>query len=244
MILESSVYHRFHVIEQPLIIKKSNQKLLTSVIPTKTTLKTKIPDIHQNIEKTLEAISKQVRIKFQYTDIQINENKKAVKVLRYDGLKYLVNPYFLVWRKEQYYLICNNDKYDDLSYYRVDRITNLQVQGQEKIKSISELLPNGTSDEIIGEFVDKSFYQFIGEKTRLTIRCFRWMLEELIDYFGNDLIISKVEEEMIEVSVGVRDGEGLYYWILQHGSNMEVISPIEIRQEVKKRLKNTLKLYK
>lgn len=70
------------------------------------------------------------------------------------------------------------------------------------------------------------------------------MLEELIDYFGNDLIIAKVEDEMIEVSVGVRDGEGLYYWILQHGSNMEVLSPNEIRQEVKKRLKNTLKLYK
>ena len=131
-----------------------------------------------------------------------------------------------------------------MSYYRVDRITNLQAIDEEKIKSINELLLNGTSDEIIGEFIDKSFYQFIGEKTRITIRCYRWMLQELIEYFGNDLIISKVEEEMIEVSAGVRDGDGLYYWILQHGSNMEVTSPIEIREEVKKKLKNTLKLYK
>lgn len=227
-----------------LIIQKSNQKLLTSVISTKTTLKANIEDIHENIEKILEAISRQVKIKFQYTDVDIDDNEKPVKVLRYGGFNYVVNPYFLVWKKEQYYLICNNDKYDDLSYYRVDRITNVQVLDEEKIKSINELLPNGTSDEIIGEFIDKSFYQFIGEKTRITIRCYRWMLEELVDYFGNDLIITKVEEEMIEISVSVRDGEGLFYWILQHGSNMEVISPIEIREEVKKRLKNTLKLYK
>ena len=63
-----------------LIIRKSNQKLITSVIAPKTILKANTQDIHENIEKILEAINRQVKIKFQYTDVQIDENNKTVKV--------------------------------------------------------------------------------------------------------------------------------------------------------------------
>lgn len=225
------------------LINNREKKEIASVITSRTNLKLDTKEIPLNIENILEAINSQVKIKFQYTYIDVDENKKIINCPRYDGLEYIVNPYSLVWRKERYYLICNNDKYDDLSYYRVDRIINLKVL-EEKIKPITEIMPNGDSDIIISEFVDKNLYQFIGEKIRVTVRCDKWMLGELFDYFGSDLIVLKVNEEKVEVSFSVGNGEGLYYWILQHGDNIELISPVEIRTEIKKILKNTLKLYK
>ena len=41
--------------------------------------------------------------------------------------KYIITPYQMVAQDGKYYLICNYDKYDDISNYRVDRIRNIQI---------------------------------------------------------------------------------------------------------------------
>ena len=43
---------------------------------------------------------------------------------------YLTTPYQMVTREGKYYLICNYDKYDDISNYRVYRITDIQITNQ------------------------------------------------------------------------------------------------------------------
>lgn len=216
----------------------NGKKLLDSSTPVRKNRKNATINIQYTIDKILKAIHKKRKIKFQYTEIDFELKRK----LRNEGLYYIINPYSLVLIDEKYYLICNYDKYNDLSFYRVDRITNLEILEDEPIKRVEEVV-GANADLKINEFVDRSFYQYGGQEVYLTMRCCNKMLDELFDKFGENLRISNVDEKNIEVTVKVLDGDGLYYWILQH-EDLEVISPEYIRQEVKRKLENILKLYK
>jgi predicted DNA-binding transcriptional regulator YafY len=74
-----------------------------------------------------EAISKKRQVMFEYcsydTDKKLHPRKREDGTVR----EYLVNPYQLAAANGRYYLICNYDKYDGLSNYRVDRITNIKL---------------------------------------------------------------------------------------------------------------------
>ena len=63
---------------------------------------------------------------FQYLEYGVD--KKLHPKLREDGSvrEYVVNPYQMAAKEGKYYLICNYDKYDDISNYRVDRITKVE----------------------------------------------------------------------------------------------------------------------
>ena len=69
-----------------------------------------------NIDLLDEAISSKVQVEFTY--LKYNLEKKLVSKR---SVRYLVNPYALVFANGNYYLICNYDAYDNISYYRVDK---------------------------------------------------------------------------------------------------------------------------
>ena len=79
-----------------------------------------------NIELLDEAITKQKKVSFNYTEYHTDKKMHLKK--RSDGsTKYIVSPYQMAANDGKYYLICNFDKYDDISNYRLDRIMNLKI---------------------------------------------------------------------------------------------------------------------
>jgi len=120
---------------------------------------------------------------------------------------------------------------------------DLEVLEDEQIKRVEEIVGRNVEAEI-NEYVSKSFYQYGGERIHLTMKCCKGMLDELYDFFGESSRISKIDDDNIEIAVEVLDGKGLYYWLMQHGANIEVISPESVREEVKEILQETLNLYK
>jgi predicted DNA-binding transcriptional regulator YafY len=43
--------------------------------------------------------------------------------------------------------------------------------------------------------------------------------------------------------VEVNDGEGLYYWLLQHADNVKVITPDSVRTKLLDKVKKIVNLY-
>ena len=80
-----------------------------------------------NIEMLDEAISKGRKVRFHYTEYGLD--KKLHLRARPDGSprEYVISPYQMAAQEGKYYLICNYDKYDDISNYRVDRIKDLEI---------------------------------------------------------------------------------------------------------------------
>ena len=63
------------------------------------------------------------------------------------------------------------------------------------------------------------------------------------DYFGKDTRIKKSGDKY-RATVEVLNGDGLYYWLLQYGLHVRVISPESVIEELKKSLKTMLKEYR
>lgn len=84
-------------------------------------------ELFYTIEVLDEAISKGLQVKFLYNEY--GTDKKLHHRLNEDGQarEYVINPYTMVANSGKYYLICNYDKYDNLSHYRLDRISNIEL---------------------------------------------------------------------------------------------------------------------
>ncbi len=219
------------------LVSENSQKILHRSSPIKSKIKSSNVTTKLSIENILTAIKKNKQISFQYT--YTNPNKE--KYFNRDGFVYTLNPYALIWQNEHYYLIGNYYKYEDLSYYRLDRIKNLEVKN-EKRKDLTEILGNN-ADIKLEEYVRNAIYNYSGEKIKLTLQVEDFMVDDIIDKFGSEIHFTPSGDKY-EVIVDVMDSNGLYYWLLQYESNVKVISPEYVKNKLLEKVNGILNLYK
>ena len=65
----------------------------------------------------------------------------------------------------------------------------------------------------------------------------------MIDELGEDVNLSVVNEDTYQARFDAKLGAGLTKWVLQLGADANVISPSELREDVKKNLEDMMKLY-
>lgn len=153
-----------------------------------------------------------------------------------------VSPYALVWRKDKYYLI---GSYDDksLSYYRMDRIHNIK-ELNERAVSLQSILGSDANRKL-KEFVKKNVYNKKGRDIRLQLQlqlCSN-SVDTVIDSFGDGVRVIKNPDGTLSAYVTVSDSEGLYTWLMHHAREAAVISPPQVREEMKRRLEKMLENY-
>ena len=215
---------------------RDSAKLLTRVTPVNTHLKPDNLFVKSFIDRLLEAIrqKKKVQFQYQYTDVDMK------KQLRKDGYFYVVNPYALTWKDEHYYLIGNLDKYDNLGYYRLDRMINMTILDQS-VKNATVLLGENPAQRI-DEYVSTAIYCHTGTKINLRLLCQYGLEDEIIDYFGTDHYHTK-QPDGFECHIRVMHSKGLIYWLMQHGDKVKVLSPAAVRDELIASLQATLAQY-
>lgn len=211
-------------------------QLLSRVTPVNSHLKSENPRIKAMIGQLLEGIRRKKKVRFQYQFT----NRNMEKELRKDGYFYVVNPYALTWKGEHCYLICNLDKYDNLAYYRLDRMTNMDITG-DPIKEAKTILGENPGHRI-DEYVATAIYCHTGDKINLRLLCRYGLEDEIIDYFGTG-IYHQTLEEGFECHVRVMHSNGLIYWLMQHGKQVKVLSPDSVKDELVDSLKETLAQY-
>lgn len=216
---------------------KDSKKLFSVVSPIKSTRNSNNSCTKIYIDEILKAIRTGKKIVFQYTTYDTDLKKQ----LKRDGHEYIVNPYSLVWQNERYYLICSCDSHDNLAHFRLDRMANLRVS-DDPLRPSKEIV--GANPSLaISKFVSQSLYHYGGEKMRIILSCDDYMADEIVDYFGTDIRISKFNDGF-EVTIEVNDGNGLYYWLMQHGANIKVVSPQKVIDTLKTKLQEAIDLYK
>ena len=220
-----------------LLASSESRKVLQNVTPVKSYIKSNNFMITEHIDMLLSAIRKGRKIKFQYEFTDTNMAKQT----KYDGLEYLVNPYSLVWRTDHYYLVGNYEKYSNVSFYRLERISNLAITDMP-IKPAEDIVGANPSQKI-EDLVAHSLYNFVGAKIHLVLRVKAAMVDEILDYFGETIKFEKREHDFFDVRVEVNDGEGLYYWLLQHADNVKVITPDSVRTKLLDKVKKIVNLY-
>ena len=110
---------------------------------------------------------------------------------------YIANPYQMAAVNGRYYLICNYDKYDDVSNYRVDRITDIKLLDTpvKPMKNVKGLEHGLNLPKHMAEHV----YMFTGESVPVTFREKKYLLTDLFDWFGKEMQFTDETEEAVTV---------------------------------------------
>ncbi|MHB8128487.1 MAG: helix-turn-helix transcriptional regulator [Mobilitalea sp.] len=190
------------------------------------------------IKTLIEAMYMERKVSFQYTD----RDKNMKRILRYEGYLYKVNPYTIVWQNDTYYLICNIDKYDNLTNFRLDRMEDLKICSDEITRDPKEVL--GVNPSVrIQEYVNTSVNHYGGELIRLKLECEEADMNVLYDFTGGNVRVSDQGNGKLLVSFEIQNSDGLINWLMQCGKIYKVVEPVEIKEKLIRRLKETIEKY-
>lgn len=203
------------------------------------------PELFPNVQILDEAITAGKKVEFEYKRYVMNNYRirfEAEKNADGTPRKYVINPYHMVISNGHYYLICNNDRYDNLSHYRIDRIANMQILHEQDRKPANKMkgLEGGRS---VADYVKEHMYMFAGETVNASIRFEKRLLSEFIDWFGmKDIHFSNQTETEVTASLKL-NRNALRRWALQYGLYFKVIEPEELVAQIKQDIEQVRKNY-
>ncbi|MCR4649656.1 MAG: WYL domain-containing protein [Lachnospiraceae bacterium] len=182
------------------------------------------------------AISKGKKIAFSYLQYGID-----FKLHPKRDIRYVVNPYQMINNKGKYYLIGNYEGHDNVSHYRLDRITNVEIleENRKPMKSVKGLEKGFNIQEYISERV----YMFSGESERFKIRTNEIMMDALVDSFGKGFRVELGEDSDIIVTLKCNPN-AFFFWTMQYGNSVEVLEPQSMRDRIKEESMKVYKKYK
>jgi len=201
--------------------------------------------LFNNIKCLDQAISESKQVIFHYNDYVIDEKSQLQLQARLNSegqvREYVINPYQMVATNGRYYVICNNDEFDDMSHYRIDRITAIEILDIDR-KPIKEV--EGYERGLdLSQHMAEHIYMFAGQSINVELSIKRNAFGEFIDWFGtSNLNITKQTEDEILVRVKVND-QAMRKWALQYALHAKVISPPEFVAKVKADIQQAMDNY-
>lgn len=154
--------------------------------------------------------------------------------------EYIINPYQIAATNGRYYMICNYDKYDNVSNYRIDRITDIKLL-DTPIKQMKQVegLQNGLN---LLKHMAENVYMFGGESETVKFIAKKYLINDIIDWFGTDVEFSDETENDVTVRVNVSRHD-MRKWAVQYAPHTKIISPQALVDEVTEDIKIAMKNY-
>lgn len=197
--------------------------------------------VFYNISILDEAIRKKQKVLFEYAEYHTDKKMHLKK--REDGSvrEYVVTPYQMAVQEGKYYLICNYDKYDDISNYRVDRIRNIQVL-EEKGKPFETLKWSGHQPMNLNEYMKEHVYMYSSENAFVKFRIVKAMISDVIDLFGKGVNFSEETDTHVSVSVHVNE-RAAEQFAKNYAPDVVILQPKRLRDKLRDDLKKAWEAY-
>ena len=152
-----------------------------------------------------------------------------------------VSPYQMILHNQRYYLMGYNEKWQHIQYYRMDRITDIELIDKNRTPLKSA---NGFESGIdYKRFSSSMPYMFYDDPKQVEFLAKDWVLDQVIDWFGKDIKITKHEsgDFLVKVKASVNAME---YWAMQYLNAVEILTPLELRERLIKNVKSATEKYK
>ena len=195
--------------------------------------KTENVSVFYSIEIIDEAVETNRQVKFTY-----NKYGKDKKLHR--SAVHTVSPYQMILHNQRYYLMGYNEKWKDIRYYRLDRITDIDIT-DSAITPLREIkgYENGIDYKRYSSMMP---YMFADEPQPIEVLAEEWALDQIIDWFGKDISIEKSGEKyLIKVKASINAME---YWAMQYLNAVEILKPAELRDRIRNNLQQANEKYK
>lgn len=196
-----------------------------------------------NLTTIIKAIHDKSNIFFKYVYYEIKDGQFS-EVYRRHGNNpdhpelYIVSPYKIIQRDSKYYLLAYFEKRpNQLSIYRLDRMRLVRnhkspfVDIQEQYDFESEL--------------DKNINMYLsGYRAQLEIVFDQTVIREVVDRFGFDCQVTQTIDDQYVLTVDhVLISEGLIGWLMMLQNHVKVIRPLQLKEEMLRKIEQMHKLY-
>lgn len=189
--------------------------------------------IYYTVDVISDAITKNKKISYQYFEYDVNKNR----VLRHGGAFYEVSPFALIWDDENYYMLAWDSDAEKMKHYRVDKMQKVAMTDNER-EGIDEF-----RNVDMSAYTKTVFGMFGGNEQKVRLRFENRFVGVVIDRFGTDTIIVKDGDEHFCVTLSVVVSPQFFGWLFGLGSGVEIISPEEVRNEMKNQAEEISRKY-
>ena len=185
-----------------------------------------------NIDIIDGAIEEGKKVAFVYN--KYGEDKKLHK-----SSDNVASPYQLILHNQRYYLMACNEKWGNMTYYRLDRITDMRLLDEPAtpLRSVEGYASGINYKEIATSLP----YMFTDKPEHVEFLCEGWVLDHAVDWFGDNARISR-QGERYKVSVRVSP-MAMEYWAMQYLNAVEITFPQSLRQKIASNLHAAIEKY-
>ncbi len=179
--------------------------------------------IYYAVDGISDAITQNRKIQFQYFEYTVEKERR----LKHNGAFYNVSPFALIWDDENYYMLAWDSSAEKMKHFRVDKMQKVAMldENREGTEEFEKIDMSAYSKSVFG--------MFGGKEQKVKLRFANYLVGAVIDRFGRDVIIVKDGNEHFTVSVNVAVSQQFFAWVFGFGADAEIVSPEEIREEMK-----------
>ncbi len=145
----------------------------------------------------------------------------------------VVHPLSIVFSEFYFYLVAQIEEFEEKepAFFRLDRIQKFKLMKRQfKAKRFEE-----------GELKKRILFMYGGELLHLKFTYKGQSIEAVMDRFPTAKVLNKSENKyLIEAEVY---GQGCLMWLLSQGENIEIISPLHLRTEIKSKILRMNEIY-
>ena len=193
------------------------------------------------IEILDEAISAGKKVSFTYMDYGTDKNMH--RRCRQDGTvrEYVVSPYQMAAKEGKYYLICNHDRFDNVSNYRVERIAEIKLL-DEPARPFATLEGSGGKRLDLAKYMAEHIYMYAGGNTHVKFRIVREMICDVLDIFGQNVRFCEESDTHVCVIADVNE-RAMLQLAKNYGPDVLILEPKRLVDAMREDAKNLLDAY-
>ena len=195
-------------------------------------IKTENESIYYSIDAIHRAIQENRQISFPYLEWTLKKELSP----REGKERYLVSPWALIWREENYYLVAYDEEAKGRRIYRVDKMADIKIETEPRSHG-EEFTENAAL------LSKKTFGMYDGKVEMVRMKFFHRMMNTVIDKFGADVVVYRVDDEHFEITVPVAISPQFCGWIFGLGRQVEILEPKSVVKKMKDMLKNVGEMY-
>lgn len=186
-------------------------------------------EIFSNVTLLAEAIQKGMKVTLNYMKYDLH--KKLVPISEKNAGFRKIRPYYLIWSLNKYYVMYLYDDSTEPRFMRVDKMKNIEMTN-EKVGTL-------TSISNLSDYTRNQVFMFGGKPEWISFRCKMDIIGQVIDFFGEDVKLTKAGEHHFTVEIYTSKAS-IRYWLMQYSSSVDQIKPAELREDVIAMLEDAL----
>lgn len=187
-----------------------------------------------------QAISEDVQVSFKYFHYVPSLSIKKERNYSKKGEPYVVSPFALYWNNGNYYLYAYISEKERFQFFRIDRMESIKLDSSRR-----EGHKEFSASTLKGQRKAKVFDMYqTGNEVNVTLRGINKVADQVIDAFGNKIMILPDKKEgYFSVNVLVDVSPTFFAWLSTFGMQLKIMAPEETKKEYAEFLHKALDQY-